>query len=188
MVAVFGLFPKILVILIPPWTQVSSDPNKPWLFAVCRGWNTTQLYTSTFKSGCQMVPLQGVNSPSLRVEGRHPDLKVLVGTIIISHEIRIPSFSPHQFFSRNVCHVRSAWWVLKVVDGVFCTNSAFAPRLRYQIVFLFMLEGLSCTQEPRSLGIRSDIWMDIYIYMWQGPFGIMWTTYLSTPAMSICMS
>ena len=28
----------------------------------------------------------------------------------------------------------------------------------------------------------------IYIYMWQGPFGIMWTTYFSTPAMSICMS
>ena len=99
-----------------------------------------------------------------RVSIHHPlgfkdgtPLKVLVGTIIISHEKRIPSFSPHQFFSRNVCHVRSAWWVLNVVDGVFCTNSAFAPRLRYQIVFLFMLEGLSCTQEPRSLGIRSDM-------------------------------
>ena len=25
------------------------------------------VHTSTFKSGCQMVPLQGVNSPSLRV-------------------------------------------------------------------------------------------------------------------------
>ena len=29
--------------------------------------------------------------------------------------------------------------------------------------------------------------MYIYIYMWQGPLGMMWTTYLFTPAMGICM-
>ncbi len=40
--------------------------------------------------------------------------------------------------------------------------------------------------EIRAISFRVEVhW---YINMWQGPFGIMWTTYLSTPAMSICMS